>query len=202
MENTDLPPLLALYILTDLTYVLFPVMIVWKLHMDLRRRLGLMALMTLSLFTVVASVLKMFFPLRSSRLGEVDVSYSTCMTAMFGQLEQCTVVIMGCVPPLRGLAKLDLPRSLSNSLSSWRLALRRTRSGDSKQRSWTSGVASGYEDLEMAESKTTGLEKPRSKVQPVITSGAVHAVGKEGDRALLVDNNGVRVTEQFDLSYD
>ncbi|KAK0707143.1 hypothetical protein B0T26DRAFT_602527, partial [Lasiosphaeria miniovina] len=95
----------ALYTLSDLAYVLLPVMIVWSLHMALHRKVGLIVMLGMSLFTVALSILKAVW---IGRQPTVDAQYSASLAVMWAGLEQAFVIIMGCVPPLRGILK-DIP---------------------------------------------------------------------------------------------
>ncbi|KAH8892947.1 hypothetical protein GQ53DRAFT_645846 [Thozetella sp. PMI_491] len=107
----------ALFTFSDLTYVLFPVVIIWRLNMELRQRLSLIALMTLSLLTMIISIEKTtaFYTDKSpSQDGLYLVSYGV----LWGCLEQCFVIVMGCIPPLRAIGKVTAVRGLATSISS------------------------------------------------------------------------------------
>ncbi|KAI0421902.1 hypothetical protein F5X98DRAFT_389170 [Xylaria grammica] len=88
--------------LADLTYALFPVMIIWKLEMRTRRKVGLSIVMGLSLITVAASILKV-----------VTIPTATSGNAALSEIatgtEQAIVIIMGCIPALLPLGKLRHP---------------------------------------------------------------------------------------------
>ncbi|KUJ18478.1 uncharacterized protein LY89DRAFT_780548 [Mollisia scopiformis] len=109
----------SLYTFSDLTYVLFPVIIIWNLNMPVRQKIGLMLLMAASLFTMSMSIMKVMVAQGSSHFSP-DVEYNASLGVLWSGMEQTCVIIMGCVPPLRAITKLDFTglRGISSSLSS------------------------------------------------------------------------------------
>ncbi|KAI3339958.1 hypothetical protein F4824DRAFT_453673 [Ustulina deusta] len=140
----------ALFSFSDLTYVLFPVLIIFKLHMPLKRKIGLAALLALSLFTLVASILKIVTAQPPPHETE-DVQYNASISIVWSTIEATFVIIMASIPPLRPIVTLQFPR-LQRITSSWgsffSTKLRSKASGqygDSGQ----SGYNSDYRDLLM-----------------------------------------------------
>lgn len=88
---------------SDVTYVAFPVYFIWNLQMPRRDRLGLIFVMCLSIFTMIMSVLKTYwiYTASNSTQNSEDVQYNAIFQVVFGVLEQCVVIIMGCIPPIR-----------------------------------------------------------------------------------------------------
>jgi len=90
--------------------------------MPLRQRVGLIVLLAVSLFTVAMSILKTVglqaIADQQSDPTATDVQYNASLSILWTLLEQACVIIMGCVPPLRAVAKLEIARSVSWSLSS------------------------------------------------------------------------------------
>lgn len=95
----------ALNALGDLTCVLFPVLVVWKLNMPLHRKAGLCVLLALSLFTMGVSITN---SVTAAAVGgnKEDAMYNTSYTYMCAALEQEFVIMMGCAPTLSSIAKL------------------------------------------------------------------------------------------------
>ncbi|KAK3314584.1 hypothetical protein B0H66DRAFT_641951 [Apodospora peruviana] len=90
----------SLFTISDLTFVLFPTIIIWGLNMTLKRRLGLIILLSVSLLTAAASILKTLVVQKlSSQTPEPQ--YTSNLAILFSNLEQISVILMGCVPPLR-----------------------------------------------------------------------------------------------------
>ncbi|EPE28202.1 integral membrane protein [Glarea lozoyensis ATCC 20868] len=98
----------ALFALGDLCYVLFPVMIVWKLNMALRQKLGLIFLLAMSLFTMGCSIAKAVVAASGTKTT-ADKQYKSSLALMWSSLEQSFVIIMGCAPPLSSVTKLQVP---------------------------------------------------------------------------------------------
>ncbi|KAI0122234.1 hypothetical protein F4814DRAFT_457960 [Daldinia grandis] len=115
---------ILLYCFSDITFVLFPILIISKLNMDKRRKIGLSILIAVSLLTVAAAIAKLTIALiqitgAAASLGPewqyIDgiINLATCV-------EQNLVIIMGCVPTLNSITKLTLPsfNDIRNSLAS------------------------------------------------------------------------------------
>lgn len=103
----------SVFALTDLTFVLFPILIIGKLNMPLQRRLGLCVLMAGSLFSMVACVMRIITSHETSL-------YQTSLGMLWAGLEQCVVITLGSAPTLPALRQLDFGflRSFGTSLAS------------------------------------------------------------------------------------
>lgn len=127
---------IALFTFSDLTYVLFPVRVIWKLNMPLQRKVGLCALMALSLVTMIMSILKTI-SIKSASLQTPDALYDASLTTLWANVEQCLVIIMGCIPPLHPIKKIGFAsfRSANSSLAKFVNKSARTKStGNSSRR--------------------------------------------------------------------
>ncbi|KAL2756631.1 hypothetical protein ACRALDRAFT_1075523 [Sodiomyces alcalophilus JCM 7366] len=91
----------SLFTFSDVTYVLFPIMVIWKLNMPLRRKIGLGLLMALSLVTAGASIMKTITTPRSDTGNTEDAQYNASLAVLWSGIEQSLVIIMGSIPPLR-----------------------------------------------------------------------------------------------------
>lgn len=110
-----------MFTFSDLTYVLFPVGIIWRLNMRLRTKIYLCLLMSLSLVTMAASLLKSVYG--SLGTGHVtnnnqELQYDSSLSVVWAGLEQSLVIILTCVPALQVISKMDFPylRSIRSSL--------------------------------------------------------------------------------------
>ncbi|PQE06889.1 integral membrane protein [Rutstroemia sp. NJR-2017a BVV2] len=185
----------SMYTFSDLTYVLFPVIIIWRLKMPLSRRIGLILLMCVSLFTMTMSLLKVMVVQGSSH-ASTDVQYQASLGVLWSGMEQTCVIIMGCVPTLRSITNLEIPglSAISSSLSSL------IRGNKSKQSSLGNGYSDpGYRDLELNTHRLGQLGKDGKTQGPTVT---IYPDGKQGSRQNLVVDNHVHRTDQFSLSYD
>ncbi|KAM5492715.1 hypothetical protein MaudMau93_001431 [Microsporum audouinii] len=145
----------SLWTFTDLTFVLFPVMIIWRLQMSLGKRIGLILLMSASLLTMSMSILK---TISLQRIADqqadptaTDAQYNASLTILWSCLEQAFVIIMGCIPPLGSIRKLQVPQSLSNTLDSIVRLIKPSKVAvmDSHKLNSDAGSA-GYTNLEMS----------------------------------------------------
>ncbi|KAL1850212.1 hypothetical protein Daus18300_013012 [Diaporthe australafricana] len=103
----------SVFALTDLTFVLFPILIIGNLNMPLQRRLGLCALMAGSLFSMVACVMRIV-------TAHESTIHETALGMLWAGLEQCLVIILGSAPTLPALRQMNLGflRSFGTSLTS------------------------------------------------------------------------------------
>lgn len=197
-HSTLLTLAIALWTFSDLTFVLFPIMVIWRLQMALRQRIGLVLLMSASLFTMVMSILK---TVGLQRIADqqadptaTDVQYDATLEILWSCLEQACVIIMGCVPSLRAVTKLELTKSISNSLDS---ILRRRKSSSLKDQKYeSSGVP--YDSLEMS---TDRLGRADGSVKPPFTAVAMYEEGGAGSQQDLVKKNGILSTTEASVSY-
>lgn len=135
---------IALFTFADLTYVLFPVIIIFRLQMPLRQQIGLGLLMAVSLFTMAASIMK---AVTSQSSSATDAAYDASTAVLWSAIEQSFVIMMGCVPPLRALSRLEFPalRTLGESLAS----LVARGSNNRSRSNLKSGATVAYYDLEL-----------------------------------------------------
>lgn len=103
----------SVFALTDLTFVLFPILIIGNLKMPLARRLGLCILLAGSLFSMVGCVMRIVTAHRTN-------IYQTSMGMLWAGLEQCLVITLGSAPTLPALrqVKLGFIRNFGSSLAS------------------------------------------------------------------------------------
>jgi hypothetical protein len=118
------------YAFTDLTFSVLPVIMVWKLHLPFRRKLGLIIVLSLGMVTLAAALTKIAIVVITTfntSSGGGGTNYFQGIVYLTSSIEQAMVIIMGCTPVYPALAALDLGRlrSVSSSLVS---VLRRKRS--------------------------------------------------------------------------
>ncbi|KAI1339294.1 hypothetical protein F5Y15DRAFT_383879 [Xylariaceae sp. FL0016] len=189
----------SLFTFSDLTYVLFPVRIIWTLNMPMRRKLGLCTLMALSLITMGISILKATY-IKSADLNSADALYNASLTTLWANLEQCLVIIMGCIPPLQPIRNMKLPKGSSSisrfiHISTW-TSSRHTPSSSRP----TKHSRSTYYDLE-----TVNLARPDTVHRSV--GRADRDVQRDGHRPSdearhdVLDALQIRRTDQFTVTY-
>ncbi|KAM7212886.1 hypothetical protein V8F06_011736 [Rhypophila decipiens] len=123
--------------LTDLAYVIIPVIFVSSLRMPLHRKIGVCALLATSLIACAAATTKIAIVILV-REGKISLStgHSASIFITSG-IEQSLVIVMGCVPALAPIRKLEL--HLKFSAIGQSIATLLSRSGRS-----TSGSSSGW----------------------------------------------------------
>ncbi|KAJ3576532.1 hypothetical protein NPX13_g3667 [Xylaria arbuscula] len=102
-----------LYAISDLTYVLFPVLVISKLNMPRRRKVALGTILALSFITLAIISTKIAVALLRLTTPEATsmtlVRYYQSLTNLIADLEQWLVIIMGCIPTLKLPAHFKLP---------------------------------------------------------------------------------------------
>lgn len=169
--------------------------------MEVQKRIGLVLLMSVSLFTMALSILKTIglkhIADQQKDPTATDVQYDATLEILWTCLEQAFVIIMGCVPPLRSITRLELTKSVSDSLAS---ILRRRTSSKSSMGSSTKYEGSGgtYEDLEMSKDNRG---RAGGNVGPPFTAAATYEERHAGSQQNLVKNNGIYSTTETRVSY-
>ncbi|KAI1747180.1 hypothetical protein F4782DRAFT_522182 [Xylaria castorea] len=139
-----------LYAISDLTFVLFPVLIIWRLNMPRRRKFALAALLGLSLITMGIVVTKIVLVLiRLTRPDDIVAIHYQSLVQLIASLEQCLVIIMGCIPTLRLSKHIKLPTL--GDMGSWVFSMLPTvwSSKSRQESSYRSGGQSSDQDLEL-----------------------------------------------------
>jgi hypothetical protein len=111
------------------------VIIVFKLTMPMRRKIGLVLLLALSIFTMGCSIAKAVYA-ASGTNAISDKQYMLSLSLMWSTLEQAFVITMGCAPPLSSITKLNVPFVSSLGASMKKLVASRgsaSRSGASSE---------------------------------------------------------------------
>ncbi|KAK5992085.1 hypothetical protein PT974_05483 [Cladobotryum mycophilum] len=179
----------SLFSLSDLTYVLFPVIIIWSFNMPLRRKIGLVILMAMSLLAMVASIMKTVTS-RTTSGKTLDVQYNSSLTILWSAIEQSLVIMMSCVPPLRAITGMDFSLlSLTGRASS--------KNTGSKGPS-TFGAYRGtppYRDLEMNSPRFGSFDKDTNRAVSI-----THVKVGRNSRSLQ-PSGSIRRTDQFIVTY-
>ncbi|KAK8137612.1 hypothetical protein PG984_003105 [Apiospora sp. TS-2023a] len=175
---------LAMLTFSDLTYLLFPTMFVYKLNMPLRGKMGLVILMMLSLVTMTLSLLKTIqikVSVASAVDNTQDTQYRTSIIQVWSGVEQSLVITLSCVPTLRTWASTmaaDAFHSMRSNLA--RILPSRFR-GDTNNRS----SSDQYFDLE--------LQPPTLQQHPHASTAST------GDQS-SVTGNQIRQTNALTIS--
>ncbi|KAI0154336.1 hypothetical protein GGR57DRAFT_111705 [Xylariaceae sp. FL1272] len=115
----------SIALLMDLTFVVWPVKIIWKLNMPLRRRIGLCILLAMSLVTLAAGLAKVVYYSRGIELTTTDIDIDG-QSVIWTSIETAFIIIMACLPIIPGFLKLIMPQlrtfgvELKESVSSGR----------------------------------------------------------------------------------
>lgn len=125
--------------------------------MALRRKVGLVLLMGLSFITAAGGATKVAIIIvnlsGSPLLGTGARNYYVGVVYLASGVEECLVLIMGCIPTLRPLAKLKFPgfSDIGSSIASLIPRARRKNSASTLASAYGGHVA--YQDLELQQPK-------------------------------------------------
>lgn len=182
--------------------------------MGLRRRMGLIILMGAGIITSILSILKMIYMNGGPSKNHDDPQYAASLTALFAGGEQACVILLGCVPPLRNLLKVDYPslRTLGASFSSLFSAHRNlvniTGASDSAQHHDKSDDSAHEYDLELNSGRAYRSNNPVYKyktggptVKVDVDGQTFHADDTGSSRSLVPDGH-MRRTDAFTVSYE
>lgn len=135
----------ALCTFSDIAFVVIPVAIIWRMNLELSRRIGLIVLMAVSLFTAAASIAKTIFAISEVPIG-YDTQYKSSLSLLWIMLESACVILLGCVPPLRPLLTTVQQRWLrirSLGTGSATASIHTWRKGDSSRVTYESATRRG-----------------------------------------------------------
>ncbi|KAI1150243.1 hypothetical protein F4825DRAFT_427397 [Nemania diffusa] len=178
------------YTISDLTFALIPTSIIWNLNMLLRRRIGLILLVGVSLLTFGLSILKTVYI--ALGFGGNLTGYNLTTILTLNLLEGDFVIILGCVLALRGGVNLPIP-AFASSISS---LFRKGGSKWSTERRESSEDRGPFYDLEMSTQKL-GVVDQAGHCQPFINCVS----DNKGDRKHLSPKAGITRTDQFTVLY-
>lgn len=162
--------------------------------MPMRRKLGLMFLMCLSLFTMTMSILRTVWTAAASKATrhDVDVQYHSSYLLLFSTLEGTFVIMMGCIPSLRAAmtTKLTGIPSLRSLLSN--MAKRR----GSKKTSVNSSSVSAKEDGKPVGMMKLGLGGANGESRVIVSTQPRHE-----SQDTLAEDGIIRRTDEWNIVY-
>lgn len=187
--------MLVLVAISDLSYVILPVLFIMRLNMRLSRKIGIALLISVSLMTAAVEISKFVLgELALKDTGPLVEDYQSGrivgLIFMLSQIEQCLVIIAGCVPTLGPLAKTHTATLswLGNSLV--QLITRRSRSmKNSPNRSLV------VEDIELA--PKVRLADDNSDRVTVSAKPSKQDMGPES--RILHAHDDILITQEFSM---
>ncbi|KAI0431653.1 hypothetical protein F5Y09DRAFT_185854 [Xylaria sp. FL1042] len=122
--------------ISDLAFAIIPVVFVWNLQMPLRRKIGLIALLSGSLLAFLASLGKIIFSTLEVRgeTGMADGPTTGGVLWITSGVEQGLVIALGSAPALGPLAQLRFFNNVYESLV-YLVTLGRSRRGSTRSQS-------------------------------------------------------------------
>ncbi|KAK7739763.1 hypothetical protein SLS53_005733 [Cytospora paraplurivora] len=102
--------------INDIIVLMIPIPQIWKLQMSVRKRLGVIGILTLGSFVCVASIVRIYY--LSSFMNAVDVTYLMGPIFIWSSVEPSVGILGACMPtfpPLIRLAKTKATQGYGNS---------------------------------------------------------------------------------------
>ncbi|KAI0975802.1 hypothetical protein F4678DRAFT_457154 [Xylaria arbuscula] len=186
-----------LYSVCDLAYTIFPIFFVWKLNMAMRTKIGLIILLGLSVVTFAAALSKAVV-IALALTGHFVMTGPDFNGLYFyiSTIEQCLVIIIGCVPALRTISKLQFPtfNAIGESLTTLLMRTRRSSSSNHSGRSGRSGKSwsQSQNDIEMGPHKIR-LDDERYERS--------HFVEGQSSSRELANDGQIRRMDEFGIEY-
>lgn len=186
----------VLYAVCDLVYVSFPIMFVWKLHMPLHRKIGLAILLGLSIITfaaafakalVVALALSGHFVMIGPNFKGLYFYIST--------IAQSLVTIIGCVPTMKPITRLQFPTFCAIGES---IASLITRKSDRSKKGSLSGGSSHHDGIKF---------RPHQRISDdeflLPGNGVEHFHSVQGSKSShsLRNNDHIRRVDELEITY-
>ncbi|KAI1078172.1 hypothetical protein F5B20DRAFT_549621 [Whalleya microplaca] len=180
---------------SDLTYALFPVIFVWKLHMPLRERISLIFVLCGSFLSMAMSILKTISlgQVANAAVGTPDVQYSSSTQLIYGYTEQSVVIIMGCIPTLRAVMKLNFSK-LSN-LRKYYMYMRKSSASDD--------ASNGYSDLDTDSNKLNHIPNAKGTSKTSVGVGdPLNRFRQHGGSNDQIPVQQITRTDGYTVTYD
>lgn len=99
----------VLFTISNFTYVLFPILLIWRLQMPLHRKMGIGIMLALSLITMAASIMKIVTFIAVMHPQDFNNAVKAPGTStMWSSVEQSLSIIMPCMPLLGPISRWDL----------------------------------------------------------------------------------------------
>ncbi|KAF3390003.1 hypothetical protein DPV78_011518 [Talaromyces pinophilus] len=102
--------------MSDIILILIPIPIIWKLHVTVRQKLGIAAILGVGCMTVIISIVRLatIYPLVTSN----DQPYEMALASILIIIECDFAIICGCLPYLRQFLRRYAPRLLGDGNTS------------------------------------------------------------------------------------
>lgn len=128
-------------IISDITYVFFPVAFIWKLNMPWQRKFGLVVLMSVGLITFAAGLARIIVATEIVRSTFYATQNAGVLIGLLATVENSLAISMGCVPTLGHINMLQftifsrIGESLASLLPKTLRGSRRNKSSEDSSKS-------------------------------------------------------------------
>lgn len=160
--------------------------------MPLRQKIGLVLLIGLSLLAMIMSIMRTVWIVASYSGASTLGAYNETSILTLALIEGDLVIIMGCIPTLRPLFKLDL--SHFGSSVSKLFSFNKTKPSTAEK---SHGKSDGYQDLEMS-TQALGTVNPNERAEASVVAFSPN----NGSQCPLVGEREVRRTDNFCITYE
>ncbi|EDU43380.1 conserved hypothetical protein [Pyrenophora tritici-repentis Pt-1C-BFP] len=139
--------------LTDIIFVILPVLLLWNAQMDLRSKLSIGFVLSLAALGCICSIIR--FPYIDGLARTKDFFWNVVNVSIWSTIEAGACITAGCIATLRPLFKHVLHRARGSNALSGSNTTTLSRSGRSTQQSYTPKSAHGsstpHYDIALAE---------------------------------------------------
>ncbi|EED14508.1 conserved hypothetical protein [Talaromyces stipitatus ATCC 10500] len=187
---------------TDLVVLTIPMPIIWRLHMTIRQKLGLLIVFMLGYMSTAAATARIVFiaqDLYETTTGARDLRGEESNVMVWGYIEASVGVIAACLPTLRPLMKARMPESIVNSARS-KLSLNSLRSSPPSRMRRVSD-----EELVPESQESYQLSKNGGGSGNFITPKSYHTMAHAEGLAHFdnqVEDNLIRIGRDFEISQE
>ncbi|CAI6336782.1 unnamed protein product [Periconia digitata] len=124
--GAELIALSTINAVTDFALLVLPMPILWRLHLSLKKRLSVMAMLALGAATVIVSIIRANYV---STVSFTNGTWNNSFGAMWSVVETCLAIVSACVPTLRPLYEKIFHKEGSTTVGSSAAKLHYPRSG-------------------------------------------------------------------------
>lgn len=134
-NDTTFYVLAAITIFCDVIIFLMPIPLLMKVQINLRRKIGLIAIFTLGIFTTVCSIMRMVQIITIAKNG------NSTMLVLWGTVEMNVGIFLTCLPSLTPLFTFFAQKSRISNYGAYQRSPRNTTAATLSQASATGGNA-------------------------------------------------------------
>lgn len=185
--------------MTDIWVALLPISCIWKLQMSTSKKVGVLIVFALGLFTCVTSAVRMQALVQSTTKS--DVTFDSTTALIWSQVEASTGLICTRLPSLKPLFSRCFPKLKTQRSTSYRPP-GRTIGGSYRLRDLSNAVEEQKVDYFPGSLDKDTTHITLAAMQAESEEGYFSSAGRESQEHIVVKHAGIVVRKDFDVRSD